>query len=276
MALLHAHTARPCIWPPAIAPHLARAPDLHNICVISADYRLAPQTRLPGILADVRDAVDYVQSKRFQDDTQGKADGTRLVVSGSSAGGWLALIAGSQLGFQACKIAPLSGGKIAGTVPIYPISDITAPFWNTKQHPVSYMNGRIIDGPKELAPHLDPSAPAVASSAPDSSRSSFYHYMVQEALLPSLLLDGTGLAPDIFSVALALNRGSITMPPTLMTHGTIDDKVPISQAEDVLQALLARSIDAELVREEGKDHLYDRDEAEDMAEMYSFIKRVTA
>lgn len=114
-----------------IAPHLARAPDLHNICVVSADYRLAPQSRLPAILSDIHDTVHYVQSDKFKADTDSKADSSRLVLSGSSAGGWLALIGASQLGFKECNIAPLSG-KIAGTVPIYPITDITAPFWNTK------------------------------------------------------------------------------------------------------------------------------------------------
>jgi acetyl esterase/lipase len=257
------------------APHLLRAPDLHNICVVSADYRLAPQSRLPAILSDVRDVVHYVQSEHFQADTDGKADSKRLVLSGSSAGGWLALIAASGLGFSECGIAPLSG-PIAGTVPIYPITDITAPFWNTKQHPVSYMNGRIIDGQKDLAPYLDDKAPEVCQSALDSPRAMMYHHMIQEALLPSLLLQGTGLSPDTFSVASALKMGHISMPPTLLIHGDIDDKVPISQSEDVYKALQDRGFEVDFKVEKGKDHLYDREESEDLKEMYSHIKRITS
>jgi acetyl esterase/lipase len=256
------------------APHLLRAPDLHNICVVSADYRLAPQSRLPAILSDVRDAVAYVQSEKFTADTKSKADSKRLVLSGSSAGGWLALLAGSQLGFKECGI-PLLKEKIAATVPIYPITDITAPFWNTKQHPVSYMKGKIIDGPKQLGPYLDETAPEVAASALDSPRSSMYHYMIQEAILPSLLLKDTGLSPEVFSVAAALNEGRISMPPTLLLHGDIDDKVPISQAEDVYNALQKKGIEVDFVVEKNKDHLYDREEKEEMKEMYSFIKRIT-
>jgi acetyl esterase/lipase len=261
----------------AITPHLLRAPELHHLCVVAVDYRLAPQTRLPGIVSDIRDAVEYVQSQQFQIDTEGKTDATnKLVLSGSSAGGWLALIASSQLGFKACNIAPLSG-KIAGTVAIYPITDMTAPFWNEKQHPVSYMQGRIIDGPKELGSYLDPTSKVTTFSPLDSPRNTFYHYMIQEALLPGLLLDDTGLSPDLFSVASALKNGSIpSMPPTLITHGTIDDKVPYSQAEDVVAAMQERGMEVEMVREDGKDHLYDKDESEEMKEMYSFIKRVTA
>lgn len=243
--------------------------------MVSADYRLAPQTRLPGIISDVRDAVAYVQSKQFSNDVDGKVDSTRLVVSGSSAGGWLALLAGSELGYKECDIAS-NPGKIVGVVPIYPITDITKPFWTTKQHPVSYMNGRIIDGPKDLGNYLDPNGEKVASSALDSPRNVFYHYMIQEALLQELLLDGTGISASTFSVAPALDEGRITMPPTLMTHGTIDDKVPIDQAEEVYEALKRRNIPVEMVREEGKDHLYDRDEVEHMAEVYAFIKRVTS
>lgn len=137
------------------------------------------------------------------------------------------------------------------------------------------MNGKIFDGPKELGSFLDPKEPAVAFSSLDSPRNVFYHYMIQEALLPSLLLDDTGLSPDIFSVTKAIDENRISMPPTLMTHGTIDDKVPISQAEDVLEALKKRNIVADLIREQGKDHLYDRNDEEEMTEMYSFIKRVT-
>ncbi|UZJ51518.1 hypothetical protein CBS101457_000838 [Exobasidium rhododendri] len=257
-----------------IAPHLQRAPELHDICVVSADYRLAPQTRLPGILSDVRDAVNYVQSKDFESITQNKANNKKLIVSGSSAGGWLALLAGSQLGFKDCNVAPYSS-PVTAVVAIYPITDITAPFFTTKQRPVSYMNGRIIDGPKELGKFLDPAAPASASSSSDSPRSGFYHYMIQEALLSGLLLDGTSISSKTFTIAAALRNGIISMPPTLMTHGTEDDKVPISQAEDVLAALQERGIEAHLIREQGENHLYDRDGEEEMKEMYAFIRRLT-
>jgi len=42
---------------------------------------------------------------------------------------------------------------------------------------------------------------------------------LHRALLPSLLLDGTGIKPEAFSVAKAITEGSITLPPTFIIHG---------------------------------------------------------
>lgn len=55
---------------------------------------------------------------------------------------------------------------------------------------------------------------------------------------------------------------------------SIDDKVPPRQAMDVYSAAKEKGFkDIELVIEEGKDHLYDRDPSIDMAVMYAFIKK---
>lgn len=148
------------------------------MCVVSADYRLAPQTRLPSIISDVADVVRWIHSSHFREITNNISDPKRVFLSGSSAGGWLALLAGSGLGFKACNIeqppTPLA------ILAIYPITDILDRFWNTKQHPVSYLHGRLIDGNKELGQYLDPTGPAVTFSNDNSDRSQFYHYMIQE------------------------------------------------------------------------------------------------
>ncbi|PWN24111.1 alpha/beta-hydrolase [Microstroma glucosiphilum] len=261
----------------SLPPHLLAAPTRHGLTVISADYRLAPQTRLPEIVADCRDALACVLSPSFDSLVTGRVDTSKVFLSGSSAGGWLSLLVSSSLAFEKMGIPLVPGAKekVRGTIPIYPISDITQPFWRTRQRPVSYLGGRVIDGPRELGEFLDPHAPQVANSAPDSKRSSFYHYMIQEALLEELLLTGTGLKGEDVAIAQGLNEGSITsMPPTLIFHGTADDKVPFSQAQSVADALRARDFHVEFVVEEGKDHLYDQDPKEEMKEMYEFVKRL--
>lgn len=205
----------------AMAPHMLDAPLQHGITVVSADYRLAPQTRLPGIIADARDAAAFVQSDDFSRVVDHRADNRKLFLSGSSAGGWLALIVASGVGFEKLGVKPLSGAKaLLGTIPIYPITDITQPFWTTPQRPVSYMQGRVIDGPKELGAYLDPAAPPTASSASDSPRSNFYHYMLQEAILGDLLLSGTDVKAEDVAIAPHLEAGNVTLPPTCIRHGT--------------------------------------------------------
>ena len=124
---------------------------------------------------------------------------------------------------------------------------------------------------EELTEYLDASKPVSAFSMLDSPRSMFYHYMIQEcalclrfsplsaeypqlsvlvcpcddrALLEGLLLDGTGIDPSAYSVAPAIKNGTAPHPdvPTFVVHGTIDDKVNIEQADDVVNAMKAKGL----------------------------------
>ena len=59
--------------------------------LVSIDYRLAPEVKLPEIVADVEDAFRWLRgdvAKDFQ------LDPARFVVTGSSAGGYLTLMTG--------------------------------------------------------------------------------------------------------------------------------------------------------------------------------------
>src|ERR1041384_8278971 len=62
-----------------------------GFAVVSIDYRLAPETKLPEIIDDLKDAYRWVRkegSKRY------KLDDKRIAVIGHSAGGYLTLMAG--------------------------------------------------------------------------------------------------------------------------------------------------------------------------------------
>ncbi|MCC6420325.1 MAG: alpha/beta hydrolase, partial [Gemmataceae bacterium] len=59
--------------------------------IVSIDYRLAPETKLPGIIEDVRDAIKWVRSKGPE---LYRIDPKRVAVVGHSAGGYLTLMAG--------------------------------------------------------------------------------------------------------------------------------------------------------------------------------------
>lgn len=153
------------------------APERHNICLISADYRLAPQTRMPGILADTSDALAFISSQKFVEATGKKVDSTRVVLSGSSAGGWIALLVGTGIGFEACGLK--KPPPVKGMAPIYPITDLQDRFWKEKQRPtVTYMD-RLIEH-EEVQEFLDENGEKISASRADGKRSMFYHYMVQE------------------------------------------------------------------------------------------------
>ena len=59
--------------------------------LISLDYRLAPEVKLPAIIEDVKDAFRWIREKG---PTLLKVDPSKLVVTGGSAGGYLTMMTG--------------------------------------------------------------------------------------------------------------------------------------------------------------------------------------
>lgn len=96
-------------------------------------------------------------------------DTTRIAVSGSSAGGYLALLAGLATGPVKPKVI----------LPIYPITDPLGIFFTTPQkHPAGHIERAALE------PYLDPKAPAQTHTAREGDpRAKFYFYMMQEAIL---------------------------------------------------------------------------------------------
>ncbi|KAK0189779.1 Alpha/Beta hydrolase protein [Armillaria mellea] len=246
----------------AASPHQLRSPSSHNICFVSADYRLAPQTKFPGILSDCKAAIDFLFTPEFTSATGNRVDPNKLILSGSSAGGWLSLLCGTGIGFKASELDPPEKGRVKGIAALYPITDLLDPFWTTKQYPVSYFK-RVIDK-EELGAFLDHKGEKVASSALDSPR---------KRILADLLLAGESVEPSAYSIASALKSGEFALPPTYIVHGDIDDKVPVQEARDVVAAA---GSDARVHYDElqGVDHLFDRDPSCDLESMYSFMHRV--
>lgn len=98
---------------------------------------------------------------------------------------------------------------------------------------------------------------------------------VCRGILESLLLDGTNIPASAFGVAPALKTGKFAVPPTYVIHGSIDDKVPVRQARDVVEALKGLKADVTYEELPGVDHLFDKDPKYEMENMYAFIRRVT-
>jgi dipeptidyl aminopeptidase/acylaminoacyl peptidase len=87
-------------------------------------------------------------------------------------------------------------------------------------------------------------------------------------------LGNTNIPGSAFSVAPAIKTGKFTVPPTYIIHGAIDDKVPCTQARDVVEALKEIKADVQYEELPGVDHLFDKDPKREMENMYAFVADV--
>jgi acetyl esterase/lipase len=197
--------------------------------VVSIDYRLAPETKLPAILDDVRDAFAWVRGQGPK--ILGRTV-DRLVVLGGSAGGYLTLVSGYLIDPRPAALVSFWGyGDIAG--PWYSQPDA----FYRRQPLVTEAEARASVGTEPLA---EPPA--------RNSRFRFYLYCRQNGLWPR---EVTGHDPETepaaFDAFCPARKVSPQYPPTLLVHGTNDTDVPHAQSVQMDRALARHKVPHELI-----------------------------
>lgn len=192
--------------------------------VVSIDYRLAPETKLPTILEDLQSACRWVRDegpRLFQ------ADPKRIAVMGGSAGGYLTLASG-------CLVEP----RPRALVSFWGYGDIVGD-WYSKPDPFYT---------KQPAVPRDEAYAAVGSSVLSGTpgkhqRGRFYLYCRQHGLWPR---EVAGLDPEKDRKALEafcpMQHVSRDYPPTLLIHGTRDTDVPYAQSEAMAKELARQGV----------------------------------
>lgn len=239
---------------------MRRGVQRYGYACVSPDYRLAPQVGIKDILDDVKDCIEFVRTKLsicLNDPTA--IDASRLAISGSSAGGYLSLLAG-----------PYVQPKPAVVAPIYPITDPYGAFFTTpqspplKRRPIAY---------EEVSTFLDRHGEVITSSGPigEDPRSNLYTWMCMSANLATLLgLSDTDAASQYRVSRVISTRG---LPPTYVLHGDHDTAVGVEQADEVVGACLGCGIEIKYERLRGLEHTFDDDEAYENNEFYAFIMK---
>lgn len=284
-----------------LPPHLRRLPTRplgpkgEHAIVISPNYRLAPQAPILDILADVDAAITYTRTKL--DDRlaamgiSARVDPDRIVLSGGSAGGYIALMAGLPVPPRVAD-AEIGGYRGAtglgftprGIAPFYPITDLEHAFWATETDPVPWWpTGSVPDA--AARPHLNTRDPPVGFAVSGGPRSILYPYMLQHGLFPNLLflnqrsrghgLDGYRPSPHTMSVTTRcrmLAEKGVQRPPIFLAYGTIDDKVqPLEESVEIIRATNG-PIEVEVVP--GADHAYDENPAEQCDKFAAWLEGV--
>jgi acetyl esterase/lipase len=208
-----------------------RAPFLKaGYAIVSIDYRLAPETKLPQIIEDLRDAYAWLHDagpKLFQVDT------SRIAVAGSSAGGYLTLMTGFCVKPRPAALVSLWGyGDIAGDWYIKP-----SEFY--RKQPLV---------PKDEA-WKGVSGPAVATRARrDPAPGRFYLYCRQQGLWTTNV---AGIDPRTQDAALSpfcpVRNVTRDYPPTLLIHGTRDTDVPFEQSAEMDKELTRMAVEHKLI-----------------------------
>ncbi len=210
-----------------------------GFAVVSIDYRLAPETKLPGILADVDAAYSWI---RKEGANMYSFDRDRIAVIGHSAGGYLTLTSGYRFHPRPRALISFYGyGDIVGE-------------WYTRASPV-YL--------KEPAVSVEAARAAVGNkpiseALSEESRWPFYLYCRQNGLWPQ---EVAGLdparEPGSFVPFCPLKNVGKDYPPTILLHGDKDEDVPFEQSLWMSQELKRQGILHEFIVIKNGEHGFD-------------------
>lgn len=180
--------------------------------VVSIDYRLAPETKLQGIIQDIQDAHRWVREqgpKLFQLDPE------KLAVAGGSAGGYLTLMTGFCVSPRPRALISLSG-----------YGDITSTWYS---RPSSFYLQRPLVSKEDAYRSIGDSC--VSEELAGQSRWRFYLYSRQQGIWPK---EVAGHNPDSeptwFDRYCPVRNISADYPPTVLIHGTADTDVPYEES----------------------------------------------
>ncbi len=207
--------------------------------LVSIDYRLAPETKLPAIISDVRDAMCWL---RASGPDLFDIDPRRVAVVGHSAGGYLALMTGFCVDPRPSAIVSFYGyGDIAGDWYAKP-----DPFY-CRTPPVSREEAYASVGGEVIAEALAPNL-----------RHRFYLYCRQQWLWPNEVTGhDPARAPGAFDPFCPVRNVTGDYPPTLLVHGEKDTDVPFEQSAMMAEELARFGVEHELIAIPGAGHAFD-------------------
>lgn len=208
--------------------------------LVSFDYRLAPEVKLPDIIADVQDGMRWL---REQGPKLFHADPTRLVISGGSAGGYLTMMTGICVQPRPTALVAYWGyGDVDGD-------------WYTKPSTFYRLPGLIKKEEAERGISKGVLTNTEGSSPELKQRGTLYRYYRQNGLWTKEVT-GYDLVTDARKLDQFCPVRNITpaYPPILMIHGTTDTDVPYELSANMAKELARHNVVHELITVQGAGH----------------------
>jgi len=206
--------------------------------LISIDYRLAPETKLPDVIRDVADAVQWIHTNG-KDSL--KIDPNRIFLVGHSGGGYLALTAGYSSTVRPRAIISFYGyGDILGDWYMQPSS--------------FYLNKPLVSREAmEKLIHKE-----AITSAPFEERFEIYLYSRQQGNWPMLVAARDPRREAAwFRKYCPVDNIDSSYPPVLLIHGDKDTDVPYSESVKLRDKLESHGVNNRLITMKGYDHVFD-------------------
>lgn len=217
--------------------------------IVSIDYRLAPETKIVGIIEDIRDAYRWV---RQEGPELFGSDPDRIGVIGDSAGGYLTLMSGFCLEPRPKALISLYGyGDIIGEW--YSRPD---PFYCTKRMVSTREAYSAVGG-------------EILSESIGTNRGAFYLYCRQHGLWPNEIVGlDPHIEPEAFKPYCPVQNVTGDYPPTFLIHGDKDSDVPYEQSVMMAKELARLGVVHEFITIEGADHGFRDARPDDLRQAY--------
>lgn len=231
--------------------------------VVSIDYRLAPETKLPALVSDVEDAFHWVREKG---PALFGADPERVASWGTSAGGYLAFLTGH-------RVKPALRAVLAE----YGYADIVGPWQMEPSHDPEHYEAKSNFATEADAWREVSGPPIVNKAQRRGNGDAFNGYVRQRGLWPKAV---TGWDPhkeiDKYVPYLPVRNVTAEYPPIFIIHGREDQDIPFAVAEQMARELEKHHVEHRLVGIDHGRHGYIGADPADVArahdEAFEFLK----
>lgn len=206
--------------------------------LVSIDYRLAPESKLPEIIEDLEDAMAWVRNKGpelFHVDT------SQIAVMGGSAGGYLTLMTGYRVEPRPAVLVAFWGyGDLVGD-------------WYSQPSPHPRHQG--VKLTREEAFQQVSGPPVSDSRERDGNGGAFYQFCRQHGIWPREVSTwDPHTETENFVPYMPVRNVSKDYPPTLLIHGTKDTDVPYDQSVMMAKQFKEHGVEHQLISIEGGEH----------------------
>lgn len=208
----------------------------HGYHVLSIAYRLAPETKLPEIITDIEQALEWAMQDLTEHLTYNQ---DKIIVMGNSAGGYLSLMTGSFKQKPQAIVSFYGYGNILGDWYHSP-----SEFFNKMPQVNRTLASQLIRN-QEIA------------EAPITTRYAIYLYCRQQGVWTDFVTDPLTTSISDLQQYCPAEIADSTYPPTLLLHGDADEDVPYSESVRMHEVLEKHNVKSKLITIPDGKHQFD-------------------